>query len=250
MKKTLLNLACMLTGIALNAQSIDTINYTNAKLNVSALKESNTSYAVYFTDTNDSRKGAANIWERSLSFSKGNGGEDLYNFEWKWYMNDTLISEVKATGFLNSMKPLTHKANYFKRGKRSYQFKDGLVTVPDEDKRTRKDSLFKFKLDPPAFEFPMDLELYGLLPFKTKGQEFAVAFYEPGTNKAGYYRLSVKGQDDLLLPGGVKVRCWLLSIDYGVKGSSALFWISDKTREVLKMKEWYPGGFAYKVRLY
>lgn len=247
---TIFATACLLAAVSFNAQGGDTINYKNGRLNSSALKESRASYAVYFTDTDNVRKGAAHIWDRSITFTKDSRGEALYNFEWKWYMNDTLISIVNAAGFLNSMKPLTHKANYFKRGKKSYVFNDNVVTVPDADKRTKKDSLFKLVMDPPAFEFPMDLELYGLLPFKNNGQKFVVAFYEPGTSKSAYYHLSVKGQEDLIMPGGSTVKCWLLSVDYGMKGSSALFWISDKSREVLKMKETYPGGFAYKVKLY
>lgn len=250
MTQTILGTVCLLASLSLTAQSGDTITYKNGRLNGSALKESRATYAVYFTDTNNIRKGAAHLWDRTITFTKDKRGEAVYNFEWKWYMNDTLISAVNATGLLNSMQPLTHKADYFKRGKKSYVFNDNIVTVPEADRRTKKDSLFKTLMDPPAFEFPMDLELYGLLPFRNNGQKFVVALYEPGTSKSAYYHLSVKGQDDLILPGGSKVKCWLLAIEYGTKGSSALFWISDKTREVLKMKESYPGGFAYKVKLF
>lgn len=166
----------ILAALSFKAQNGDTINYKNGRLNSSAIKESRASYAVYFTDTNNIRKGAAHVWDRSITFTKDSRGEALYNFEWKWYMNDTLVSVVNATGFLNSMKPLTHKANYFKRGKKSYVFNDDLVTVPDADRRNKKDSLFKLVMDPPAFEFPMDLELYGLLPFKNRGRNLWLHF--------------------------------------------------------------------------
>jgi hypothetical protein len=234
----------------ISAQIVDTINADNFKLNVAALKEKKTSYAVYMTDTNHNRIGTALIWERKMRFTKDAKNNALYDFEWKFYMKDTLIAITNATGFLNSMKPISHKSNYFKRGKTSYVFENNVVTVPDADKKTKKDSAFYVMLNAPAFEFPMDLELYGLLPFKKIGQKFAVAFYEPGKSNADYYNLIVTGKENLEMPGGSFINCWELKIDYKLKGSFAVFWISDTTREVLKVEEDFPGGKSYKVRLY
>jgi hypothetical protein len=104
-------------------------------------------------------------------------------------------------------------------------------------------------MDSPAYEFPMDLEIFPLLPFRKTGQQFAIAFYEPGTAKSNYYKLTVTGKEDLALVGAQAASCWLLRIDYA-PGSYATFWISDKTREVLKMKEYFRGRYRYKVRLY
>jgi hypothetical protein len=241
---------CVLLVFNMSAQPADTINTNNLKLNTKFLKESKSTYAVYMTDTNNVRRGAAHLWDRRLSFSKDKNGDDFYNFEWSWYMKDTLISFVTATGNVRSMKPLTHNADYFKRGKKSFVFNNEIVTVPDEDKKNKKDSSFQVVLNAPAFEFPMDLELYALLPFKNIGQKFVMAFYEPGQLKSSYYDLVVAGIKDLQMPGGAMVKCWLLRVDYGMKGSSAVFWIGDRSREVLKVDEDFPGGKSYKVKLY
>ncbi|RYF80082.1 MAG: hypothetical protein EON98_13860, partial [Chitinophagaceae bacterium] len=99
------------------------------------------------------------------------------------------------------------------------------------------------------FEFPMDLEIFPLLPFKKAGQVFAIAFYEPGTAQSNYYKLTVTGKEALPLVGAQTVNCWLLRIDYA-PGSYATFWITDKTREVVKMREYFRGRYRYKVRLY
>jgi len=231
------------------AAQIDTINTDNLKLNMGAFKEGKASYAVYFEDSLGNRLTSADIWDRTIRFSTNAAGQKTYAFTWTWWRKDSLQSTVQATGLLPSLKPLTHAAEYLRRGKFFYQFNNDVVTIPAEYQKTAKDSVFRVQLAPPAFEFPMDLEIFPLLPFKKAGQEFAIAFYEPGTAQSNYYKLTVTGKEALPLPGAQTVNCWLLRIDYA-PGSYATFWITDKTREVVKMREYFRGRYRYKVRLY
>jgi hypothetical protein len=76
-----------------------------------------------------------------------------------------------------------------------------------------------------------------------------MAFYEPGSAASAYYPLTVLGKEDLPVGGNEMVSCWLLRIDYK-PGSFATFWIADKNRQVLKMKEFFNGRYRYKVRLF
>jgi hypothetical protein len=163
--------------------------------------------------------------------------------------NDSLRMSVTATGEMPSLKPLSHYVYSPSRGVRHYVFNNGVVTVPDSSKRTQKDSTLRVEVKLPAFEFPMDLEIFGLVPFKKTGEQFAIAFYEPGSPKANYYTLTATGKEELPVSGGSMVKCWILRIDYAAD-SYATFWISDKTREVVKMKEYFRGRYRYKVRLY
>lgn len=238
----------LLASLGSRAQ-IDTIHTQNNKLNTAAFKEGKASYAVFFEDSTGKRLTTADIWDRTISLTTGAGGQKLYQFGWKWYRKDTLIANVSATGNFPSFQPLTHDAVYTGRSNRSFVFAGNVVTIPQEKQATEKDSTFRVVTDQPAFEFPMDLELFALLPFKKAGQQFAMAFYEPGSAKSNYYPLTVTGKEDLSVPGGGKTACWLLRIDYA-PGSYATFWISDKSREVLKMKEYFRGRYRYKVRLY
>lgn len=232
-----------------SSAQVDTINTDNLKLNMAAFKEGKSSYAVFFEDSLGNRLTSADIWDRSIRFSTDASGQKLFHFDWTWWRKDSLQSTVQATGLLPSLKPLIHNADYVRRGKFAYAFANNAVTIPAAFQKTAKDSAFNVVLDPPAFEFPMDLEIFPLLPFKKTGQQFAIAFYEPGTAKSNYYKLTVTGKEDLPLVGGQAANCWLLRIDYA-PGSYATFWISDKTREVLKMKEYFRGRYRYKVRLY
>ncbi|MFT3908554.1 MAG: hypothetical protein QM737_03965 [Ferruginibacter sp.] len=224
----------------------DTINTNNLKLNTAAFKTGSRSYAVFFTDSLGKRISSADIWDRKVNFLENN---KTFEFTWQWWRKDTLMGDVKATGHFPSFKMISHEANYRNRGQSFYVFNNDVVTVPAIHQLTAKDSAFKVTLDPAGFEFPMDLELLPLIPFKKTGQEFLMAFYEPGTPKADYYKLTVTGKEDVELPAGAKVNCWMLKIDYA-PGTYATFWISDKTREVVKMKEFFRGRYRNKLLLY
>lgn len=241
---------CLLMGCVLSANAqVDTINTSNLKLNIKALKEGKHSFAVYFEDSLGNRISSADIWDRTISYSTNAANEKIYRFEWKWYRKDSLYGTVAATGLLPSLRPLSHTAEYLRRPKSAFEFNDYVVSIPASFRQNAKDSAFKVVLNPPAFEFPMDLEIFPLLPFKKIGQEFAIAFYEPGSPQSAYYHLTVTGKESLPLPGGQEAMCWLLRIDYR-PGSYATFWITDKTREVIKMQEYFRGRYRYKVRLY
>lgn len=226
----------------------DTLRVANLKLNTAAWREGKRSYAVYFEDSTGRRLSSADIWDRTLQRT-AQSGQSQYAFVWDWYRRDSLLAHVTATGQWSSLAPLTHNAVYAKRGSRTFIFRDNVVTIPDSARHTAKDSLFRMTMQPPAFEFPMDLEILPLLPFRKVGQTFAVPFYEPGSPSSAYYKLSVTGRERLPVAGDATVDCWLLRIDYA-PGSYATFWISDRPREVVKMKEYFRGRYRYKVKLY
>ncbi|MFD2570804.1 hypothetical protein ACFSUS_09185 [Spirosoma soli] len=249
--KQLLLLSHLLLGLFIPASAqIDTINPTTSKLNLAAFKESKRTYAVFFEDSTGKRLTSADLWDRTVRFSTNASGQKIYQFDWRWYRKDTLISQVSATGLAPSLAPLSHNATYHNRGDRNFIFTGNTVTIPEASRKTAKDSTFKVVMTPPAFEFPMDLEILPLLPFKKVGQQFAIAFYEPGSPTSNYYKLTVTGKEDLPISGTTKVNCWLLQIDYGQQGATATFWIADQSREVLKMREYFRGRYRYKIKLY
>lgn len=229
---------------------IDTINTSTLKLNLAAFREAKRTYAVFFEDSLGHRLSSADLWDRSIRLTTTPSGQKIYQFDWQWFQKDSLLANVSATGLLPSLAPLTHRATYTKRGNRRFVFNGTTVTVPVADQHTAKDSSFRAIMNPPAFLFPMDLEIFPLLPFKRIGQEFAIAFYEPGSPSASYYRLTVTGKEDLQVGGDAKLNCWILKIDYGQQGVYATFWISDQNREVVKMREYFRGRYRYKVKIY
>ncbi|MVM29392.1 hypothetical protein GO755_05055 [Spirosoma sp. HMF4905] len=247
MKQLITTTFLVLIALVTQAQ-IDTINTATLKLNRSAWRDGKSSYAVFFEDSAGRRLSSADIWDRTLRRTTI-AGQSQYQFVWDWFHRDSLLAHVTATGLWPSLAPLTHNAVYTKRGTRSFIFQNNVVTIPDSARRTAKDSSFRVITQQAAFEFPMDLEILALLPFRRVGQQFAIAFYEPGNSSSAYYTLQVAYRQKLLLPGQATTDCWVLRIDYA-PGSSATFWISDKPREVVKMREYFRGRYRYKVKLY
>lgn len=250
MKETIVMLAALLiSSSAMSQAQIDTIHTNSKLLNVGAFHQQQNTYAVYWEDSLGNSISTPDLWRRSMDLVKQEDGTQLFLFDWLWYKKDSLYAHIKASGKLATMKPDWHHANYFKRGKFTVAYSGNEVTIPDSAQRHPRHAEFKVILNPPAFEFPMDMELFALLPFKKVGQQFVMPFYESGSKASAYYKLTVVAKEYLTLHATSKVQCWLLRIDYA-PDSYATFWISDKPREVIKMKEYYQGKYRYKVKLY
>ncbi|MFF5379771.1 hypothetical protein [Pedobacter suwonensis] len=57
------------------------------------------------------------------------------------------------------------------------------------------------------------------------------------------------GKDELKLNADLTTTCWLLKINYS-QDSYAIFWLTAKSKEVIKMKEYYKGSYRIKVKQY
>ena len=243
MRKILLILFFIFLQMSVFAQT-DTITPIKQRLLTEKLTSSKSTYLVYWEDENGNVSGSAELWKRELQLDKNE-----YLFDWKWYKNDTLYAHTKNVGSRLNMEPKLHHANYFKKGKFAVAFNNGVVSIPDSAQTKESHKTFKVNHQPLAFAFPMDLEILPLLPLKKEGQQFAIAFYEPGSEKSAYYNATIIRKEKLTLHAGSSIKCWVLRLDYA-PNSYADFWIADKSREVIKMKEFYQGKYRYKVKLY
>jgi hypothetical protein len=249
MSQKLSALVLLLSVASIGQAQIDTVNTSSNSLNRQAFHDQQHTYAVYWEDSLGNILSTPDLWKRSLTASKSANATPIFIFEWQWFKQDSLYAHIRASGELASMKPIWHHANYFKRGKFTVAYANNEVSIPDSAQRHPRHRDFKVVLNYPAFEFPMDMEIFALLPYKKIGQQFAMAFYEPGSKASNYYKLTVTGKEKLLLQGATTIQCWLLRIDYA-PDSYATFWIADKPREVVKMKEYYQGKYRYKIKLF
>lgn len=242
-QKLVLILCCLLLQQTALSQ-IDTIKPAQEKLLSKGLSSSTANYLVYWEDEKQQVTGPIDLWKRELKV-QGN----TYHFNWTWYRNDSLYAQISSNGNAQTMEPANYQANYFKKGKISFQFRDQTVTVPDSLQSSEKSRSFKVSLNPPAFAFPMDLEILSLLPYKKVGQKFALPFYEPGSNQSAYYEVSLIRKERLSLPGAALLSCWVIRLTYAAN-SYAEFWIANKQQQVVKMREFYQGKYRYKVKIY
>ncbi len=248
MKQTLLLLS-LLAGIATNSSAqADTINAANNKLQLSRLREAKEVYLVYFTDSALNRKTTGDIWERNTRFTSLNN-QQVVEFTWNWYKNDSLMANIVNYCDRATLAPVYHKAVYKKRGTYAYDYQKDFMVPTDSVADNAAQKRGKIALTIPVINWELDLETYPLLPIKKVGQQFDIAFFDPNEKAPSYHRYEVIGKEELQLNNDTKVKCWLLKIDYG-KESNAIFWLTEKSREVIKMKEYFRGNYRFKVKLY
>lgn len=236
----------LLTSVSFG--QVDTINASNHSLQISKLTEGTKRYLVYFTDGLFHLKGSGDIWERTTTFTSKNNSA-VVEFDWKWFRHDSLLAYVSNICDAKTLAPVFHKAVYPGKGIIAYDFRDNYIIPSDTVANNAVIKKQKLSLDIPVISWEQDLEIYPLLPIKRVGQKFDIAFFDPNEKSPSYHRYEVIGKENLPLNQDTKVNCWLLKIDY-TKTSYAIFWLTEKSKEVVKMKEYFNGNYRFKVKLY
>ncbi len=239
----------VLMGYSVNSHAqVDTINAQNNKLKTANLKEGKSNYLVYFTDSLNTKRTIGDIWERSTRFENLKG-KAVVRFDWKWLKGDSLLAHIVNICDRKTLAPIYHWADYKKRGILAYDYKSDSMVPSDSIKNNAAKLKGAVKLDIPVISWEQDLETYSLLPIKKVGQKFDISFFDPNEKAPGYHRYEVVGQEELTLNRDTRVKCWLLKIDYK-QGSYALFWLTQKSLDVIKMKEYAQGNYRIKVKQY
>lgn len=224
----------------------DTLYHLDSKLIKKHLKPSSNQYLVFIQRKGDPRQAFTYIWCRDVKFVNKNGKE-LIEIDQKWYASDTArVRYIYSLMNANDFSPVYH---YTKMGKsvEAYDFYTDKIKGSDSvANNTKKD--FALALDHPMLNWELDLETFPLLDLKA-GRSFAINFYHPGgKTEPKVYVYKVIGEENLSVIEGGSVPCWKLRIDYDTR-SYAIFYISKKGREVLRMDEDFGGGVRYKVKL-
>jgi hypothetical protein len=224
---------------------VDTIYSIDARLIKKYLKPSSNQYMVFIQRKADPQQTFTFLWNREVKYLTRNGRE-LIEINQKWYGSDTtrnryVYSLVCADNFL----PVYHYSKMTK-GTEAYNFYPTRIYGADSVRNNSK-SGFDLTLVKPALNWELDLEIFPLLDLKP-GKRFAVNFYHPGSpTEPKLYEYRVEGEDVVKTVEG-PVQCWKLRIDYSAS-SYAVFYISKKGREVLRMDEDFGSGTRYKIKL-
>lgn len=264
--KSLLLLAMLLINSAiLMGQQKDTIRISPKDINTKVLKEGTHRYLVYFKMKKDSVRTQAQFWTRNIKRTTYNG-KPAIEITQEWEDKDSILHIVKSYSDAKTMAPLYHNTWWkFATTRNStvktvtstivdmvnntVRYNDKLLSDADTATRAKKiwDS-YKTSLNKYYLNWHLDLETFPLLPFK-KGVTFLIPFYDPGT--ASDYQTvayTVKGEAELEGYDQQKIPCWLLA--HESPGNKEVFWISKKTREVLKLEqEFGAGSYRYKIKL-
>lgn len=145
-----------------------------------------------------------------------------------------------------TLRPVQHIRKTPKNGTEAFAFHKNQVMSLD----TVADNAlldFNLPLSVPTYNWEADLETYSLLPMQ-EGYRAVMNFYHPGGSPPGYYLLEVVGSEQLSLPGGQKLNCWVLFTDYGGRQPTR-FWYTKGTQLFIKMEGQFQHMKIRKVRL-
>lgn len=248
-----------------NAQKRDTIQVTAAHLNPNALKEGTHRYLVYFKMNKDATRTQTQFWTREISRTVYNG-KPCIEINQEWEDKDSIMHVAKSISDAKTMQPIYHRTWWKVQRSRVTHTKTVSETIvnfsnksvehngkqlsdADTTKQLKaiwegyKSSQNKFYLN-----WHLDLETFPILPYRA-GVTLVIPFYDPGT-ESGFQHVAytITGSASLIGYDNQKIECWILS--HEEKGNKERFWISKKTREVLKLEQEVNGSlYRYKIKL-
>ncbi len=263
--KMILLTALLFSSSTLLAQKSDTIQITSGNIDTKVLREGTNRYLVYFKMKKDSVRTQTQFWTRTIKRTDYNGTPAI-EITQEWEDKDSIMHIVKSISAAKTMQPLYHTTWWnVQRSKNStaktisettvdflnktVKHNGKLLSNTDTDNQVKKiwDG-YTSSLDKYYLNWHLDLETFPLLPYK-EGVTFVVPFYDPGTasnfQKVAY---TVSGSAQLTGYDDKKIDCWLLV--HETKGNKEVFWISKKTKEVLKLEQEIGGrAYRYKIKL-
>lgn len=225
---------------------IDTIRLDKNDLITSNLKSGLHQYLVYFENPARKRIGNSSIWNREVNFKSING-RDVFEIEQFWYATDTLYNRyVYSLSDKKTFAPIFHKTKG-RSGIEAFDFSQGKVSGTDSvENNTKKD--LEVSLEVATLNWELDMEIFSTLPIRKEGQRFIINFYHPGgRSNPKYYEYVIIGSEKLHIVNDLSIDCWKMQINYSPT-DWAIFWISKKSKEVLKMQEQFRGGYRYKIK--
>jgi hypothetical protein len=258
--KTMLCAILMTTGtMATNKiQAADTLYVRSGSLKPAVLKEGTHRYLVYFKMGKDSNRIMTQFWTRSIAKTVY-ANQPAIRIQQSWEDKDTVMHTTTSYCAAADLKPLYHEYWWYKRGGGIVDFVKGELVLngsklQDTDTaRQRKASYAAFQQAQEQFvlNWHLDLETFPTLAYKP-GRVFVIPFYEPGSIPPVKAMYTVTGEDKLMGYDDKPVDCWVLT--HEDKGNLERFWVSKKTKEVLKLEQEITQRnnqkmYRYKVKL-
>lgn len=262
MKMNLLT-AVLFCATSLLAQKNDTLKITSDNINTKVLREGTSRYLVYFKMKKDSVRTQTQFWTRTIKRADYNGTPAI-EITQEWEDKDSIMHIVKSISDAKTMQPLYHKTWWNVQASRTSTQKATTSTTVDflnksvehngkllsnADTAIQSKRIwdgYKSSIDKYFLNWHLDLETFPILPYKN-GITFLIPFYDPGTaSNFKEVAYNVTGSAELIGYDDKKIDCWLLV--HESKGNKEVFWISKKTKEVLKLEQEI-GGRAYRYKI-
>lgn len=234
------------------AQKSDTIRIDASKVRPDVLKPGIHQYLVYFKNGKDSSRTNFQLWTREIQHTSFEGRQAI-RINQVWEDNKTIVHKVNSICDAKDFAPIYHESWWNGRGnytfdftKKTMAFNDKPITESDTAKRAKAMyKAYQAALNQYVLNWHLDLEAFPILPYRD-GATFMINFYDPGFPAPSLQAYTVTGRAKLTSYNGQDVDCWLLS--HVTKGSSETFWVSKKSKEVLKLEQQFGNRYRFKVK--
>ena len=252
MKNVLCGLIFLFVASAARAQNGDTIHVQPADLNIKGLQTGHYTYLIVRQKAKDSPA-------TSMILAKMSVHREMYHnkpaiiVRQQWD-RDSIVHKAYTVFDARDFSTLLHDTYWRAYGfsmifdfeTRKFDSKNIDRPIPDSIK-TSCEQEFAASFGAYNLNWHDDLVIYSMLPYK-ENRTFMINYYDPGFGKPAEVGYSVTGSDILTDRGGASIDCWIL--EHGDENGTEKFWISKKTREVLKEedhgKNW---GYRFKYKL-
>lgn len=242
----------LLTGLV-KAQKKDTVYIHPDKVNTNVLIPGTHRWLVYFKMGADSPRTMFNIWSRHIE-KKQYQGKDAIAITQVWEDKDSILHTTYSVSAAKDFRTLFHQSWWRQRGSTSFNFLTGEASVNNKQvmagdtaartKRIRQ--AFDTALTQYTLNWHLDLEVFPQLPYQNN-RIFMINFYDPGSLLPKWVPYTVTGSGKLPGLDGLEADCWLL--EHNDTNNKEVFWISKKTKEVLKLEQQFGTMFRYKIKL-
>lgn len=243
-----------LISLSVSAQKTDTLLITAKSINAGVLKEGTTRYLVYFKMKKDATRTQTQFWTRNITYSNFNG-TNAVTITQEWEDKDSIVHTSKSICDAKTLHPIYHETWWKQRGLMVVDYANKAITnkgvaINEQDTAKQRKKIwndFKVSWDKYFLNWHIDLEIFSVLPYKNK-VTFLIPFTEPGATAPENVAYTVTGSAKLTGYDNQQIDCWLLM--HEEKGNKEVFWISKKTKEVLKLEQEINGTmYRYKVKL-
>ena len=238
------------------AQKNDTIRIIPSLVNTNVLIPGTHRWLVYFTMGKDSSRSRAQFWTRSIN-KLSYQGRDAISVTQEWESNDTVVHKVYTVCDAKNFAPLYHESWTRKINKSVYDFvtreasvNGKPISATDADtNNVKRYKAFEASFNQYILDWHLDLETFPLLPYQLN-KTFAINFYDPGFGEPKWVYYTVTGSRKISGYDGQTIDCWILEhTDNDRIRNQEVFYISKKTREVLKLEQEFGGRHRYKIKL-
>lgn len=247
------------------AQKPDTVRISSKDINSRVLREGTHRYLVYVKMSRNAPRTQTQFWTRTIARIHYSG-KPCIEVRQEWEDKDSVMHVVKSISDAGTMQPLYHQTWWKVQRSRTSPVKTVSNTEVDfmnktvvhngqriSDADTAKQVKriwegYHSSIDTYFLNWHLDLETFPMLPFK-EGVTFVIPFYDPGTaSNLTHAAYTVTGSAELIGYNDQKIDCWLLV--HEEKGNKEVFWISKRTKEVLKLEQEINGRlYRYKIKL-